>query len=205
MANPILSSTDRSEQGLSEKNSKNVPRPLLQGREGWEPPSFFNPINAEVPRAHQWHICIWKYSQVFSGWPLCTISIGNNGKSNLKSVPLYGKKIHGNLSILSCQCIGNWVNLRGKPIWFQNLRRFSYWGFLLKKFPNGTPLTKCRAHVVAETSYSELTYHNIAKGSSFRWYLYVCQLHLFLRYQNTIQCIVIRPSIALMLRNNLFA
>ncbi len=30
--------------------------------------------------------------------------------------------------------MGNWVNLRGKPIWFQNLHRFSSWGFLLKNF-----------------------------------------------------------------------
>ncbi len=30
--------------------------------------------------------------------------------------------------------LGNWVNLRGKPIWFQNHSRFSSWGFLLNDF-----------------------------------------------------------------------
>ncbi len=74
------------------KNGRNDPSSLLQGREGWGSASFFSPINAEVPKAHQWHTYTWKYSQVFSRWPLCISSIGNNSKSHLKSVPLYGKK-----------------------------------------------------------------------------------------------------------------
>ncbi len=40
----------------------------------------------------------------------------------------------GDLSILCYKWLGNWVNLRGKRIWSQNLRRFSSWGFLLKRY-----------------------------------------------------------------------
>ena len=51
-------------------------------------------------------------------------------KSPRICAPLWNR-IHGDLPISWYQSMGNWVNLRGKPFWFKNIRRFSSWGFLV--------------------------------------------------------------------------